>query len=86
MWKEVGIVAELETLLGAEALKEQALKKAILTKDGLEAFKRILNSDLTQVIVSPENLNHLLEQSQAPFDSDELPVADTERYKSPSPG
>ena len=37
-------------------------------EDGLEAFKRALNSDFTQVIVSPENLNRLLEQSQAPFD------------------
>jgi pimeloyl-ACP methyl ester carboxylesterase/acyl carrier protein len=58
----------LETLPGVEGWKEAALKKAITTKDGLEAFKRALNSDLTQVIVSPESLNHLLEQSQAPFD------------------
>jgi acyl transferase domain-containing protein/acyl carrier protein len=67
-WKEVGQLAELETLPGVEGWKEAALKKAITTKDGLEAFKRALNSDFTQVIVSPESLNHLLEQSQVPFD------------------
>jgi acyl transferase domain-containing protein/acyl carrier protein len=67
-WKEVGQLAELETLPGVEGWKEAALKKAITTKDGLEAFKRALNSELTQVIVSPESLNHLLEESQATFD------------------
>lgn len=67
-WKEVGQLAELETPSGVEGWKEAALKKAITTKDGLEAFKRALNSDLTQLIVSPESLNHLLEESQAPFD------------------
>ena len=38
-----------------------------MSKDGLEAFKRALNSDLTQIIVSPENLEHLL-KSEAVFD------------------
>jgi malonyl CoA-acyl carrier protein transacylase/acyl carrier protein len=74
VWKEVGIgagssyFAELEALLGVEDLQEEMLKKAILTDDGLEAFKRALNSDHAQIIVSPESLNQLLEQSQAPFD------------------
>ena len=74
VWKEVGIgagssyFAELEALLGVEDLQEEMLEKAILTDDGLEAFKRALNSDHAQIIVSPESLNQLLEQSQAPFD------------------
>lgn len=63
VWKEVGIVAQLESLLGAEALKEQALEKAILTRDGLDAFSRALNSDLQQIIVSPEDLTDLLRQT-----------------------
>jgi NAD(P)-dependent dehydrogenase (short-subunit alcohol dehydrogenase family)/acyl carrier protein len=67
-WKEVGQLADLEMLPGVEAWKQAALEKAIATKDGLEAFKRALNSDLKQVIVSPENLDHLLDQSQAAFD------------------
>jgi NAD(P)-dependent dehydrogenase (short-subunit alcohol dehydrogenase family) len=67
-WKEVGQLAELQALPGVESWKEQALKKAILTKDGLEAFKRALNSDFKQVVVSPEDLNHLLAQSQAFID------------------
>jgi acyl transferase domain-containing protein/acyl carrier protein len=67
-WKEVGQLAELETLPGVEGWKEAALKKAITTKDGLAVFEKALNSDLTQVIVSPENLSHLLDESQVPFD------------------
>jgi len=63
-WKEVGQLAELKALPGVESWKEEALKKAILTKDGLEAFKRALNSDLKQVVVSAQDLNHLLAQSQ----------------------
>jgi phthiocerol/phenolphthiocerol synthesis type-I polyketide synthase E len=42
-----------------------------MSKDGLEAFKRALNSDLTQVIVSPENLDHLLRASEETFDPTE---------------
>ena len=67
-WKEVGILADLEVMPGLEGWKEAALAKAITTIRGLEAFKRALNSDLTQVIVSPEDLDHLVEQSQSPFD------------------
>ena len=66
-WKEVGQLANLATLPGLEGWKRAALERAITTKDGLEAFKRALNSDLTQIIVSPENLEHLL-KSEAVFD------------------
>jgi acyl transferase domain-containing protein/acyl carrier protein len=62
VWKEVGIVAELQTVMGVEAWKEEALDNAILTSEGLEAFERALNSDLPQVIVSPENLELLLKE------------------------
>jgi aryl carrier-like protein len=62
----VGMLAELETLQGLEG-REGAAKKAITTKEGLEAFERALNSNLAQVIVSPENLEHLLKESEAVF-------------------
>jgi len=67
-WREVGQLADLATLPGLEGWKQAALERAITTKDGLEAFKRALNSNLTQVIVSPENLEHLLKESEAVFD------------------
>src|SRR5213075_1979276 len=73
VWKEVGIgadgsyFAELEALLGVEDLQEEMLKKAILTDDGLVAFRRALNSNHAQIIVSPESPNQLLVQSHVPF-------------------
>jgi len=60
-WKEVGMLAELETLQGEDGRTESALKNAITTKDGLEAFQRAFNSNLTQVVVSPDDLNKLLQ-------------------------
>lgn len=60
-WKEVGMLAELETLQGVEGREEVALSNAIRTKDGLEAFERGFNSNLPQIIVSPEDLNKLLQ-------------------------
>lgn len=66
-WKEVGQLAELAIPAGLERWKRTALERAITTKDGLEVFKRVLNSNLTQVIVSPESLDHLLKQ-EASFD------------------
>lgn len=67
-WKEVGQLAKLKTLPGVESWKEAALEKAITTKDGLEAFTRALNSDLKQIIISPDNLDDLITESRAPFD------------------
>jgi acyl transferase domain-containing protein/acyl carrier protein len=69
-WREVGILAELVAGSSQPSKALQDLhEKAITTKEGLEAFQRALNSNLTQVIVSPENLEHLLEESEAVFDS-----------------
>jgi len=67
-WRETGQLANLEAQPGTERWKEHALEKAILTQEGLEALKRILNSDLQQVVVSPENLDHLIAESKRAFD------------------
>jgi acyl transferase domain-containing protein/acyl carrier protein len=66
-WKEVGQLVDLVTLPGLEGWKQAALDRAIKTKDGLEAFERALNSDLTQVIVSPQDLAKELKASEAVF-------------------
>src|ERR1017187_3564503 len=63
-WREVGMLAELETLQGVEGWKDAA-EDTITTKDGLEAFERALNSNLAQVIVSPVDLNQMIEVASA---------------------
>ena len=65
-WREVGILAEMEPAPGMQQWKEEALAKAISTEDGLDAFRRALDSNLPQVIVSPHDLNALLREAQAP--------------------
>src|SRR5258708_39818553 len=67
-WRDVGLLANLKIAPGLEGLKEALLQKAIRPEDGVEAFKRILHSDLRHVLVSPDDLEQLLEESQAPFE------------------
>ncbi|MGA3212033.1 MAG: SDR family oxidoreductase [Terriglobales bacterium] len=66
-WKEVGMLADLAIPAGLEAWKQAALDRAITPQDGVKAFGRALNSNLTQVIVSPENMGDLLKASEAAF-------------------
>jgi len=66
-WREVGILTGLKTPTGRESWKEATLKKAILTKDGLEVFRRALTSKLPQVIVSPRDLDVVLDEEREPL-------------------
>jgi NAD(P)-dependent dehydrogenase (short-subunit alcohol dehydrogenase family) len=65
-WREVGILADLKTPIGLEKWKAESLKKAITTKDGIEVFKRALIAKLPQLVVSPEDLNDLLQTAFEP--------------------
>jgi NAD(P)-dependent dehydrogenase (short-subunit alcohol dehydrogenase family)/acyl carrier protein len=57
-WTEIGQLVNLKVLKGTEKWKEAALKKAISPKDGLEAFKLAINSNFSQIVVSPEPLDN----------------------------
>lgn len=63
-WREVGQIVNLEASAGVDQWKQEALKKAISTRAGVEAFRRALDSGQTHVILSPENLEGLLRDSQ----------------------
>jgi acyl transferase domain-containing protein len=56
-WREAGILAELKVPANLEDWKKASLEKAIPTNDGLEVFKRTLASNLTHVIVCPQDLD-----------------------------
>ena len=71
-WKDVGQLANLKIAPGLEGVKEALLQRAIRPEDGVEAFKRILHSDLRHVLVSPDDLDRLLEEADTPFDSTRL--------------
>ncbi len=73
-WKEVGQLANLKPLAGTEDWKESALKKAISTREGVEAFQRALASGLPQVVVSPAELeSEIREAANLPFSQHRLP-------------
>nr|AIE12107.1 putative NRPS/PKS hybrid synthase module E2C [uncultured bacterium] len=55
-WREVGMLANLKVQPGLEKWKKDALRRAIRTEDGLEAFRRALASGLPHLVVSPEGL------------------------------
>ena len=58
-WSEIGQLVKLKVLKGTEKWKDEAIKKAITPKEGLEAFKLIINSNYSQVVVSPEPIENV---------------------------
>ncbi len=60
-WREVGMVAEMQTLRGVEGWEDVALQRAITTEQGLQAFERCLEANLPQVVVCPEDLKQLID-------------------------
>ncbi len=68
-WREVGILADMAPAPGMEQWKAEALRRAITTADGLEAFRRALASNLPQIIVSPVDLIRAIEESGTPPDA-----------------
>ena len=66
-WKETGQLADLKPSPGTESWKESALRKAILTAEGLEAFRRIIAGPFPQVVVSPTELEQEMRHSEVPL-------------------
>ena len=64
-WQEVGMAADAALPRGAEGWWGASIKTGILGHEGVEAFRRVLGSGLTQVIVSTEDLRARIEQAAA---------------------
>jgi len=58
-WQEVGMAAKTEIPAYLKEARQEELKQGILPLEGMEAFQRILDSNLTQVLVSPQDLGLL---------------------------
>ena len=56
IWREVGLALHAEVPEHLRPWREEMLEKAILSREGIEAFDRILASGLTQVVVSTQDL------------------------------
>ncbi|MDO8540963.1 MAG: SDR family NAD(P)-dependent oxidoreductase [Opitutaceae bacterium] len=66
-WREVGILTEMKTPAGLEGRRETVRQQAILTKDGVEMFQRIVAAKMPQVIVSPRDLEFVIAEAAAPL-------------------
>jgi acyl transferase domain-containing protein/acyl carrier protein len=65
-WREVGMAVDTPVSLGLKKIREENLKKGILSKEGVDAFSRILSTPLPQVIVSTTDLRARFAQSLRP--------------------
>jgi acyl transferase domain-containing protein len=66
-WREVGILADQKTPVGLKGRQEALRQHAILTKDGVEIFQRIVATKIPQIIVSPRDLDFVLTEAAAPL-------------------
>ncbi len=64
-WREVGMAAKLEVPAWRRAAWDAYLAKAIGTQDGLDAFERVLASELRRVVVVPYDLPKALSLTRA---------------------
>lgn len=65
-WQEVGMAFDTEVPAQWQEMKEENLRLGLRTAEGQEAFWRILANPLPQVVVSPQNLQVLLQRANAP--------------------
>ncbi|QLE59267.1 SDR family NAD(P)-dependent oxidoreductase [Nostoc sp. TCL26-01] len=61
-WKEAGMAIQLQEAYGLQSSHLEILKDGITIKEGMEAFNRILASGLSQVIVTPKNMQKTMSQ------------------------
>jgi acyl transferase domain-containing protein/thioesterase domain-containing protein len=66
-WREVGILTKLKAGTGLNGWMATTLRRAILTQDGVEVFRRALASKFNQLIVSPRDLKLAIEESREPL-------------------
>ncbi len=67
VWREVGILIDLNNPAGLKARKEALRSHGILTKDGVEIFQRIVATTIPQIIVNPRDLDFVLAEAAAPL-------------------
>jgi acyl transferase domain-containing protein/acyl carrier protein len=63
-WQEVGMAVETEVPQDLKGKRERSLKFGLAPNEGKEAFSRVLNSSLPQVLVSTRDLSFVIEESK----------------------
>ena len=65
-WNEIGMAVDTALPRDLQERRAEALKQGILTSEGVDVFSRILNTSLSQVVVSPVDLPGRLRNSSSP--------------------
>jgi non-ribosomal peptide synthase protein (TIGR01720 family) len=61
-WRDVGMAVDVARQHGLDPA--EAIQEGVYASEGVEAFKRILNTNLPQVIVSPEDFQARVKESE----------------------
>jgi len=64
MWQEVGMGVSTAVPVELQQWREESIERGILPQEGVDAFVRILSHELSQVLVSTQDLHILLEQTR----------------------
>lgn len=64
-WQEVGMAVKTVIPSEMRQAREESLKKGILPQEGVKAFNRVLQSRLSQVVVSTQDLQALIKQNNS---------------------
>ena len=56
-WREIGMAVETEVPAAFRKAREEALENGISTEQGLEIFRRVLDSGLSRVVISTRDLD-----------------------------
>jgi acyl carrier protein len=65
VWQEVGMAFDTQVPEQYRQIKEETLRNGLRTAEGQEAFLRVLNNPLPQIIVSPQDLTALLQSTKS---------------------
>ena len=65
-WQETGMAVDTVVPLPFKMQREETLKKGILSREGIDAFKRILGRRIPQLVVVTTNLQTLIDQRITP--------------------
>lgn len=79
MWKEVGMGMELKVTENLEERHRKSMEHGILTSEGIDVFQRILFSNISQVIVSTQDLYRRIEEKNTELKTLSNNVADNNK-------
>ncbi|MEH2238957.1 type I polyketide synthase [Nostoc sp.] len=83
-WRDMGMLVNTAVPDELKKWREQKIKEGIPTKEGVDAFSRIIYSGLPQVVVSPQDLQTRIKQRHSKMSLEEH-LTDLEKHLASAP-